>query len=121
MADELPHPEDQLPLSTQFYHVLLALGRKTLHGYGIIQAFEAMTDGEETLLPGSLYGTLSRMAEAGMLEEAPAPPDEKSGGPRRRYYRVTAYGEAVALAETRRLDRLLSVARNQDWVPGEAR
>lgn len=121
MPDQRPHPEDQLPLSPQFYHVFLALGRDTLHGYGIIQAFEAMTQGQETLLPGSLYGTLSRMAESGLLEEAEAPPDEKSGGPKRRYYRVTEYGRAVARAESRRLERLLAVARDRDWVAGEVR
>lgn len=120
MPDELPRPQDQLPLSPQFYHVLLALGRDTMHGYGIIQAFESMTDGRETLLPGSLYGTLGRMVDAGMLEEAEPPTGEKSGGPKRRYYRVTEYGRAVARAESLRLGRLLAVARSRDWVPEEA-
>lgn len=119
MTDPRPRPEDHLPLTPHFYHVLLALGSRTLHGYGIIQAFETMTDGRETLLPGSLYGTLGRMLESGMLEEADAPPGETSGGPKRRYYRVTEYGRAVARAESLRLERLLSVARAREWVPGE--
>jgi len=111
----MPSPEDHLPLTPQFYHVLLALGDATMHGYGIIQAFEALTEGRETLLPGSLYATLNRMVEAGMLSPTPAPSGDSSGGPKRRYYRATPFGKAVARAETSRLERLLVVARRR-WL-----
>lgn len=121
MHDQPPHPDDQLPLSPQFYNVLLALGLQTMHGYGIIQAFEALTEGRETLLPGSLYGTLARMAEAGMLEEADAPPGQTSAGPKRRYYRMTEHGRAVMKAESRRMERLLFMARERGLAPGGAR
>ena len=102
---------DATPLPSQTYHVLLALGNETLHGYGIIQAFEALTDGAETLLPGSLYAALGRMVEEGLLEEAPAPRGETSGGPSRRYYRMTTAGRAAARAESARRERLLELAR----------
>jgi DNA-binding PadR family transcriptional regulator len=118
MTWELPRPEDHLPLSPRLFHVLLALGRETLHGYGIIQAFEAQTDGKETLLPGSLYSTLGRMVEAGMLEEVAPPPGETSGGPPRRYYRATAYGISVAQAESERMERLLVLARAKRMASG---
>lgn len=110
-----PDPTEHLPLPPSMYNVLLALGERTLHGYGMIRVFEEMTGGAETLLPGTLYATIARMVDDGLLEETDRPPDaDPSGGPRRRYYRVTGYGRAVARAESERLARLLDVARAQD-------
>lgn len=99
------------PIAPQTYHVLLALGGETLHGYGIIQSFETLTGGAETLLPGSLYAALGRMVEEGLIEEAPPPRDANSGGPARRYYRMTQRGRAVARAESGRRAKLLELAR----------
>lgn len=113
-------PESHLPLSPTVYHVLLALGEAARHGYGIIGAFEELTGGAETLLPGTLYATLSRMTESGMVEEVEGPSEESSGGPPRRYYRATPFGRAVARAESARLERLLTIARSQDLSPGRA-
>lgn len=104
-------PGELLPLSPPVYHVLLALGDDTLHGYGIMQALEDKTDGQDSLLPGTLYATLSRMVEAGLVQEPDEPPD--SSDARRRYYRLTPFGRAVARAESERLRRLLSVARQE--------
>lgn len=117
MRKKLPRPEGHLPLHPQVFHVLLALGDGTCHGYGIIQAFEALTGGRETLLPGSLYGTLSRMVNAGLIEEVDSPPVQTSGGPPRRYYRATAYGREAARAESERMERLLAVARARKLAP----
>jgi DNA-binding PadR family transcriptional regulator len=104
-------------LSQQAYHILVALGGETMHGYGIIQSFEELTSGAETLLPGSLYAALSRMADAGLLKEVAAPATESSGGPARRYYRVTAAGRAAARAETARRERVLRAARARGLAP----
>lgn len=111
-----PDPHELLPLSPPVYHVLLALGSDAMHGYGIMQAFAEKTRGEEALLPGTLYATIARMVDAGLIEEIPDPPPEPSDK-RRRYYRVTAFGRDVALAESERIGRLLSVARNEQLVP----
>lgn len=108
------------PLSPAVYHVLLALGGDVLHGYAIMQRFESLLDGADQLLPGSLYATLARMAEAGLIEEARAPRGEESGGPPRRHYRVTSRGRLAAQQETERMRRLLAVARRA-WEPGLAR
>jgi DNA-binding PadR family transcriptional regulator len=102
------------------FQVLLALADDTLHGYGIIQAYESLTEGRETLLPGSLYGTLGRMVSAGYLEEVEPPPGVSSGGPPRRYYRATASGKGVARAEAARMENLLALARNRRLAPGGA-
>ena len=110
-------PETHLPLTPPVYHVLLALGDDVLHGYGIMEAFEALTDGRDTLLAGTLYATLARMRDQGLVQEAEPPPDGESGGPPRRYYRVTSLGRRVARAESARLARLLDVARARRLTP----
>jgi DNA-binding PadR family transcriptional regulator len=109
------------PLSPPVYHILLALGGEVLHGYGIMQRFEDLLAGEDRLLPGTLYATLARMVDAGLIEEAPAPRGDESAGPPRRHYRVTARGRAAAEAETERMRRLVAVARRRAWQPGVAR
>lgn len=112
---------DDLPLAPQTYHVLLALGDETLHGYGIIQSFEELTGGAETLLPGSLYAALGRMVQDGVIEEASPPRHESSNGPARRYYRMTASGRAAARAESARRARLLELARARGLAVAEQR
>lgn len=117
--DPTRDPRELLPLSNPMYYVLLALGDEALHGYGIMQAFEADTDGEETLLPGTLYATIARMVEAGLIEELPEPPEDSTDR-RRRYYRATSFGREVARLESERLARLLELARRQGLAAGSA-
>jgi DNA-binding PadR family transcriptional regulator len=117
--DDAAKIEELLPLSPPVYHVLLALGTDTLHGYAIMQAFEDLTEGAERLLPGTLYATLARMVETGLIEEA-EPPDESTDA-RRRYYRLTPHGRRVAAAESDRMRRLLDVADAQNVAPEGAR
>lgn len=107
------------PLPSQSYHVLVTLGNEVMHGYGIIEAFEVLTGGRETLLPGSLYQTLARMVDEGLLEEADPPEDAGSRGPRRRYYRITTRGRRAAEAEAERR-RVLELARERRLTPREA-
>lgn len=109
-------PESFLPLTTPEYHVLLALGDEALHGYGMMQALEEKTGGRDALLPGTLYTTLARMVARGLLEELAEPP-EPGADARRRYYRATPLGVAVARAESARLTRLLRVAAAARLVP----
>lgn len=109
------------PLSPPVYHVLLALGDEVLHGYAMMQRFEELTGGADHLLPGTLYATLARMVELGLIEDARAPSGDQSGGAPRRHYRVTTRGRALARAESERLRRLVEVARRRTWLPGMAR
>ena len=118
MSDS-PDPKDLLPLSPPVFHVLLALGSDAMHGYAIMQAFTEKTSGEEALLPGTLYATIARMVDACLIEELPEPPPGSSDR-RRRYYRVTAFGRAVASAESERIQRLLTVARRERLAPDTA-
>jgi DNA-binding PadR family transcriptional regulator len=112
-------PEALIPLKHATYQILLALSeQEAMHGYAIMQALAAMTDGRETILPGTLYAALARMVEDKLVEESAPRADEASGGPPRRYYKRTAFGRAVARAESERLRALLDVAVGQKIIPG---
>ena len=112
-------PAELLPLKHATYQILLALGDgEAMHGYAIMQAVAEMTGGRESVLPGTLYAALARMSDEKLVEESAPSHDDASGGPARRYYRRTAFGRAVARAESERLRALLEVARAQKIVGG---
>lgn len=113
-----PDPKSLLPLSPPVYHVLLALGEHAMHGYKIMQAFECKMGGTESILPGTLYATISRMKKAGLLEELDEAPADSTDA-RRRYYRLTEFGRTVASAESERLARLLRIARAENLTTEE--
>lgn len=106
-------PEELLPLSPAFFHVLLALADAERHGYGIIKEVEARTDGRVRLGPGTLYGSIKRMLEEGLIEESDERPDSALDDERRRYYRLTGFGRRVASAEAERLEGLVASARDK--------
>ena len=109
--------ESLLPLKQSIYRVLLALtDGEWLHGYAIMQGVSEMTQGRESILPGTLYAALARMVEDDLVEAREAPEDDHSGGPARRYYRRTAFGRAVARAESERLRALLDIAVAQKII-----
>ena len=113
MSDDPAATDALLPLPTAAFHILLALSARDCHGYGIIQDVEARTSGALRLSPGTLYRTIQRLLEQGLIEE-PRKPSRPGSDPRRRYYRITRLGTAVARAETRRLTKLVRLA-NHVW------
>ena len=116
MTKKIVDPDSLLPLSPPVYNVLLALGDRPLHGYAIIQEFERKTGQAGALLPGSLYNTVARMLKAGLIEESSRRPPAEEDDDRRRYYMVTPLGRAVAAAESERLRKLLTVARDEAYL-----
>ncbi len=110
----------RIPLTQAIYHILLALGDGDLHGYAIMQSLSEKTGGRETILPGTLYASLARMVDEGLVEEHEPPDGDYSGGPKRRYYKRTELGREVASAESERLRVLLSIAAEQDILPEPA-
>jgi DNA-binding PadR family transcriptional regulator len=107
-----------LPPAT--FQILLALADEDRHGYAIIQDVLLRTDGELKLSAGTLYRSIQRMLEQGLIVETrdrPAPEDDDE---RRRYYRITPHGLAIAKAEARRLSQLVKMARAAGFVPGKA-
>ena len=82
-----------------------------MHGYAVMQDVMERTEGKLRLSPGTLYGSLKRMLGEGLIEESDERPDPALDDERRRYYRLTKFGRAVASAESGRLAALLSQAR----------
>ena len=105
-----PTAQTFLPLTPAVFHVLLALVDEDRHGYGIAKEVAARTDDAVRLGPGTLYGTLTRLTEAGLVEERPGR-GRAAADDRRRYYRITVLGREVARAEARRLATLVDLAR----------
>ena len=99
------------PLTPAVFHILLALADRERHGYGIMQEVSARTDGKVILGPGTLYGTINRMLEAGLIKEVGRTKRSALNDERRRYYRITGQGRRVAITEVERLQGLLRVAR----------
>jgi DNA-binding PadR family transcriptional regulator len=99
-----------LPLQIAEFHILLTLSAGDCHGYGIIQDVEARTDGALRLSPGTLYRTIQRLLDEGLIEE-PRKAAALKSGPRRRDYRITPFGAAVVRAEAHRLNELVRMAR----------
>jgi len=104
-------PQSHLPLSAPVFHILVALAGQDRHGYSIMQDVAARTDRRIRLSPGTLYGTIRRLLEDGLILETGERPDPEHDDERRRYYRLTPHGHAVAVAEAARLERVLDQAR----------
>ena len=116
MSDLLP--ESLLPLPTAVFHILIALADRDRHGYSIMQDVAARTGGKVQLSAGTLYSSIRRMLEQGVIEELADSPDPSSTDERRRYYRLTRFGRRVAAAEVARLSALLQQARATGLVRG---
>jgi len=107
-----------LPLPTAVFHILIALADRDRHGYSIMQDVAARTDGKVQLSAGTLYSSIRRMLEQGLIEELAESPDPLSSDERRRYYRLTRFGKRTAAAEVERLTALVKQARATGLVSG---
>lgn len=98
-----------LPLAPAALHILLSLAGEDRHGYGIMQEVARQSDGQYKLGPGTLYDNLQKLMNQGLVEEGAKP--SENDDPRRRYYRLTAFGRAVLSAEVARLEGVVREAR----------
>ena len=119
MSDIVPDPRQELPLTPAVLHILLALAGGEKHGYAIMHEVQETTDGQVTMGPGTLYGSIKRMRKAGFIVESDKRPDPDLDDARRRYYELTGYGRRVLAAEVERLAQVVRLAR-QAQVPGAA-
>jgi DNA-binding PadR family transcriptional regulator len=100
-----------VPVPVSEFQILLALADEERHGYAIMREVTARTNGQVQLGPGTLYGSIKRMVNAGLIAESDDRPDADLDDERRRYYRITPVGRQVAIAEARRMERLVGIAR----------
>lgn len=110
---------DFVPLKPVWFQMLLVLAGGVRHGYAIRREVEERTGGAMRLWPTTLYGSLSKMEDAGLIEEVD--PETSSGDDDidRVFYQLTALGRTVLLAETERLEDLVRLSRTRATAPGE--
>ena len=104
-------------LSRDTFHILVALADADRHGYSIMREIEDRTCGQVRLSPSTLYSSIKRLLEAGLIIELSERPDPASDDERRRYYRITKAGRQAAIEEARFLEELLADARSVGLVP----
>jgi DNA-binding PadR family transcriptional regulator len=117
VATDDPSVDSLLPLPPATLHILMALSEDDRHGYAIIQEIAARTNGAVRMSAGTLYRSIQRMIEQGLIVELQERPAPELDDERRRYYRITKFGAAVARAEVRRLQDLVRLARASGFVP----
>lgn len=111
---------DLLPLSPQVFHILVALASGDQHGYAIMQDIAHRTGGRLRLSPGTLYGSVKRMLEQGLIVELRPRERPKDDDERRRYYRLTPFGREIAKAEAQRMADTVEQARAHGLAPKRA-
>lgn len=107
-----------LPLTPTVFHMLLALADGEKHGYGIMKAVEDETQGQMQIRIGSLYGSIRRMIEAGLIEETNERPDPELDDERRRYYGLTGFGRRALIAEAARIAQAMAVIQGKQLLGG---
>jgi DNA-binding PadR family transcriptional regulator len=126
--DRRGDPEELLPLTPVALNILLALADEERHGYGIGMEVRERTGGKMRLGPGTLYGSIKRMVDGGLVTESEGPPEEETDdvsrgydAQRRRYYRLTGFGGRVLAAELARLEGVVRTARAKGVFPPPGR
>jgi len=110
-------PEAFLPVKSNWFHILLSLVGGEQHGYGIMQDVLERTGGQVRLWPATLYGSLKRLIEQGLIVESGDRPAPEFDDARRRYYKLTPLGQRVLDLESQRLKdlvRMLDARRRQE-------
>ena len=101
---------EQTPLTPVVFHILLAMADGAKHGYAIMGHVEDASG--LAMGPGTIYGSIQRMEEGGLVQEAAEPIEG-----RRKLYEMTPDGRAALRAEAGRISRLADLARARDLVP----
>jgi DNA-binding PadR family transcriptional regulator len=109
--------KELLPLTPAMFEILVALADSERHGYAIMQEVEHRTEGRTRIGPGTLYRSIQRLMEEGLITESDERPASEMDDERRRYYRMTDLGYRVAVAEARRLAELVSMAQEKKLLP----
>ncbi|TFG46890.1 MAG: PadR family transcriptional regulator [Gemmatimonadales bacterium] len=113
----MPKPTTKTPLTPAVLHILLALSTRERHGYGIMKQVESDSEGKVKMGPGTLYGSIRRMIEAGLIGESDKAIDPDMDDERRIYYKITGQGQAALTAELQRYRAVVAVARHKRLSP----
>ena len=105
------------PLTPAVFHILLALSNGERHGYGIMKQVESDSQGKVTMGAGTLYGSLKRMLDAGLVKESDKRVDPEMDDERRIYYQITGVGAKALAAELDRYKRIVTLAQEKKLFP----
>jgi DNA-binding PadR family transcriptional regulator len=105
------------PLTPAVFQILLALSSGERHGYGIMKQVEADSQGKVSMGPGTLYGSLKRMLDAGLVKESNKRVDPEMDDERRIYYQITGAGAEALAAELERYKRIVTLAQERKLFP----
>jgi DNA-binding PadR family transcriptional regulator len=105
------------PLTPAVFYILLALSSGEHHGYGIMKQVEADSQGKVSMGPGTLYGSLKRMLEAGLVKESDKRIDPEMDDERRIYYQITGVGAQALAAELERYKHIVTLAQQRKLFP----
>ena len=106
----MPRAKSHAPLTPAVLHILLALSAGARHGYGIMKQVKVDAGDKVSMGPGTLYGSLSRMIEAGLIRESEKRIDPELDDELRIYYEITALGQQTLAAELQRYREVVAVA-----------
>ena len=112
----MPKNTPNTPLTPAVLHILIALSTEERHGYGIMKEVDSDSQGKVKMGPGTLYGSLGRMMEAGLIRESDKKVDPDLDDERRVYYKITALGQATLLAELERYREVVAVAKRKQFA-----
>ena len=116
-AKPLPPPEEFLPLHRDTFQILVALADRDRHGYSILRDIAERSGGAHPISPSTLYSSIRRLLESGLIEELDERPDPEDDDERRRYYRLTALGRAWPYSKRSACSGCLSDARAGGLLP----
>ena len=105
------------PLTPAVFHILLALSSGERHGYGIMKQVEADSQGKVSMGPSTLYGSLKRMLDAGLVRESDKRVDPEMNDERRIYYQITGAGSEAIASELERYQRIVMIAQQRKLFP----
>jgi len=105
------------PLTPAVLHILLALAMKERHGYGIMKQVQSDSQGKVKMGPGTLYGSIRRMIESGLIREGDKVIDPEMDDERRVYYKITGLGQKALAAELQRYREVVEVAEQNRLSP----
>jgi DNA-binding PadR family transcriptional regulator len=117
MVGVMPRDKAHTPLTPAVLHILLALSTEARHGYGIMKQVKLDAGEKVTMGPGTLYGSLRRMIDAGLIRESGKSIDPDIDDERRIYYELTGLGQQALAAELQRYREVVAVAGRRRLSP----
>jgi len=113
VPDDLQH---LLPLTPAVFFILFALADGGKHGYAIMQSVSRISDNQFRMGPGTLYTTIQRLLDLGLIKETEGTGGQSDHENRRRYYKLTRTGKAILAADLNRMESVVRLARDKKLV-----